>query len=168
MKHAIRKIVLWVSLVAAGGLACTAWPWGSGSGSDNCRVCQRHLHAGSQVVALREGRPEAFCCPTCAVTLGRQAGQAVTVVELTDFETGSGIAPEQACLVQGSDINLCRQHPVLTDAQKQPASMQFDRCSPSVLAFSSQEAAEAFRQEHGGRLLPFSALPLDSPATTKE
>ena len=161
MKRVTEKIVLLALLVAVGGLIYTAWQWREGSRSDSCRVCQRHLHAGSQVVALKQGRKEAFCCPTCAVTLGSQAGQAVTVVELTDFETGSRIAPDAAYVVQGSDINLCLQHPMLTDSQKQPASMQFDRCSPSVLAFSSQEAAEAFRQEHGGRLLPFSALPLN-------
>ena len=161
MKHATEKIVLLVLLVVVGGLTYTAWQWRQDSGSDGCRVCQRHLHAGSQVVALSQGRQEAFCCPTCAMTLGRQAGEAVTVVELTDFETGSRIAPEEAYVVEGSDVNLCLQHPVLTDSQKQPASMRFDRCSPSVLAFSSQQAAETFRQQHGGRLLPFSALPLN-------
>lgn len=161
MKRVTEKIVLLALLVAVGGLIYTAWQWREDSRSESCRVCQRHLHAGSQVIALQQGRKEAFCCPTCAVTLGSQAGQAVSVVELTDFETGSRIAPDQAYVVQGSDINLCLQHPMLTDSQKQPASMQFDRCSPSVLAFSSQEAAEAFRQEHGGRLLPFSALPLN-------
>ena len=161
MKRVIEKVVLLALLVGVGGLIYTAWQWREGSRSDGCQVCRRHLHVGSQVVALHQGRKEAFCCPTCAVTLGRQAGEAVTVVELTDFETGTGITPDKAYVVQGSDINLCLQHPMLTDSQKQPASMQFDRCSPSVLAFSSQEAAEAFRQEHGGRLLPFSALPLN-------
>jgi len=161
MKRLTEKMILLALLVAVGGLIYTAWQWKEGSRSASCRVCQRHLHAGSQVVALQQGRKEAFCCPTCAVTLGRQAGQAVTVVELTDFETGSRIAPDEAYVVQGSDVNLCLQHPMLTDSQKQPASMQFDRCSPSVLAFSSRETAVAFRQEHGGRLLPFSALPLN-------
>ena len=162
MKRATEKIVLLALLPAVvGGVIYTAWQWRDDSRPDNCRVCRRHLHAGSQVVALQQGRKEAFCCPTCAVTFSRQAGQAVTVVELTDFETGSGIAPAEAYVVQGSDVNLCLQHPMLTDSQKQPASMQFDRCSPSVLAFSSRQAAEAFRQEHGGRLLPFNALPLN-------
>ena len=154
------NVLLALLLVVVGGVIFTARQWREGSRSDNCRVCQRHLHAGSQVVALLQERKETFCCPTCPVTFGRQAGQAVTLVGLTDFETGSRITPAEAYLVQGSDVNLCLQHPVLTDSQKQPASMQFDRCSPSVLAFSSQQAAEAFRQEHGGRLLPFSALPL--------
>ncbi len=161
MKRATEKIVLLALLVAVGGLIYTAWQWREGSRPHGCRVCQRHLHAGSQVVALQQGRKEAFCCPTCAVTFGRQAGQPVPVVELTDFETGSRIAPAEAYVVQGSDVNLCLQHPVLTDSQKQPAAMQFDRCSPSVLAFSSRQSAEDFRQEHGGRLLPFSALPLN-------
>ena len=162
MKRATEKIVLLaLLLVVVGGVIYTAWQWRQDSPSDNCRVCRRHLHAGSRVVAMQQERREAFCCPTCAVTFGRQAGQAVTLVELTDFETGSRIPPAEAYVVQGSDVNLCLQHPVLTDSQKQPASMQFDRCSPSVLAFSSQQAAEAFRQEHGGRLLPFSALPLN-------
>ena len=161
MKRATEKIVLLALLVAVGGLIYTAWQWREGSRPDSCRVCRRHLHAGSQVVALQQGRKEAFCCPTCAVTSGRQAGQPVPVVELTDFETGSRIPPAEAYVVQGSDVNLCLQHPVLTDSQKQPAAMQFDRCSPSVLAFSSRQSAENFRQEHGGRLLPFSALPLN-------
>ena len=122
MKRVTEKIVLLALLVAVGGLIYTAWQWRDASRSESCRVCRRHLHAGSQVVALQQGRKEAFCCPTCAVTLGSQAGQAVTVVELTDFETGSRIAPDAAYVVQGSDINLCLQHPMLTDSQKQPAS----------------------------------------------
>lgn len=162
MKRATEKIVLLaLLLVVVGGVIYTAWQWREDARSDSCRVCRRHLHAGSQVVALQQERKEAFCCPTCAVTFSRQAGQAVTLVEVTDFESGSRIAPAEAWVVQGSDVNLCLQPPVLTNSQKQPASMQFDRCSPSVLAFSSQQAAEAFRQEHGGRLLPFGALPLN-------
>jgi nitrous oxide reductase accessory protein NosL len=35
---------------------------------------------------------------------------------------------------------------------------QFDRCSPSILAFRDMKAAQAFVAEHGGQVDRFSAF----------
>ncbi len=82
----------------------------------------------------------------------------VKVVELTDFESGFKVAPEDAYVVQGSNINLCMQQRMLMDSQKQSSSIGFDRCSPGILVFSNRRSAEGFQREHGGKLLHFQAL----------
>jgi nitrous oxide reductase accessory protein NosL len=36
-----------------------------------------------------------------------------------------------------------------------PADVQYDRCSPSLLAFAQRIEAVQFVREHGGQVLPF-------------
>lgn len=153
-----ERIGVVILLILAGGLIYTAWKLQVASKSALCRICHRHLHGGSEVIVLWNEKREAFCCPTCASTFRRQEGRAVKVVELTDFKTGLKVAPEDAYAVKGSNVNLCRQHPVLMDSQKQTAPMGYDRCSPGILVFSNLPAAKQFQQEHGGRLLRFQDL----------
>jgi nitrous oxide reductase accessory protein NosL len=46
----------------------------------------------------------------------------------------------------------------LVDVTKQSYAMEYDRCSPSFLAFAGQAAAEDFAREHGGTVLRFEEL----------
>jgi hypothetical protein len=103
-------------------------------------------------------RRELFCCPACALTTHDQDGRPVKIVELTDYETGSPLAPSQAYMVRGSDVNTCAQQHGPVGPDKQPTHVHFDRCSPSLLAFVGREAAARFAKEHGGDLLSFSEL----------
>jgi hypothetical protein len=107
---------------------------------------------------LASGQQELFCCPTCVLTAHRQTGQRISVKEFTDFESDSVLRPEDAHLVEGSNLNLCMQHSLMIDHDKHPLTMDFDRCSPSIFAFATREAAEKFRRQHGGKLLLFREL----------
>jgi hypothetical protein len=155
----------WAVLLALGfGLGSTAWLLLRSNGEDACHACGRPVHAASLTVGLDDGREETYCCLTCALTHHQQSGETVEVVEVRDYETGQPISPEQAYVVRESDVNLCMVHPVLADREG-ASTMEFDRCSPSMLAFASRERAEQFQQQHGGILLPFPALrhAFDSP-----
>ena len=158
MMRTTERIGVLVLLILAGGLVYTAWKLQVASKSAICRVCHRHVHEGSEVIVLWNGQREAFCCPSCASTFRRQEGRPVKVVELTDFKTGIKVAPEEAYVVEGSNVNPCLQHPVLMDSQKQVAPLGFDRCSPSLLVFPNLRAAEGFQREHGGKVLRFQDL----------
>jgi hypothetical protein len=123
-----------------------------------CSVCGRPVHAESRVDGVVAGRPQTFCCAACALRARQQTGVNVMVSGFYDYESGESLTPEVAYVVVGSAINLCMREHVLMDAHKEASAMQFDRCSPSILAFGSQVAAERFRAEHGGVVQPFTEL----------
>ncbi len=145
-----------VVLIALGaGLVYVAWHLTSSTSGTLCQVCQRPVHMETRTVALVGGEREVFCCPTCAVHAAQQVGKELEFVKFTDYATGWPVEPEDAYLVRGSDVNPCLAHEpeMLTDMEKQPAAITFDRCAPSILAFATRETAEAFIKEHGGELL---------------
>ena len=88
----------------------------------------------------------------------RQTGQNIDVVELTDYSTHSALDPDEAFLVVGSGVNHCLRHEPLLDQQRAASRLDFDRCSPSVLAFSSEGEARVFVVNNGGRLSRFEEL----------
>ncbi len=125
-----------------------------------CDVCRRPIHDRTRTVATFAGSAETFCCPACALTAHRQTGLPARIEALTDFDTGARLDPSTAWVVAGSDVNLCtahNHHPVLGDDQR-PAATSFDRCAPSILAFTGQKEAVAFSASHGGEVLPFPEL----------
>ncbi len=88
----------------------------------------------------------------------RETGQKIRVVELTDYPTHAGIEPDEALLVVGSSVNHCLRAEPLLDQQRAANRLEFDRCSPSVLAFSSEAEARGFMAKSGGRLSRFEEL----------
>ncbi len=140
------------------GLGYAGWRAWRPSQAQLCQACSRPIHSHTRTVALVGSRRESFCCPACALTTHDQSGRPVKVVELTDFLTNSPLDPGEAYLVRASDVNMCaRQHGPL-GPDKQPTTVEFDRCSPSLLAFARKETATAFASEHGGEVLSFSQL----------
>ena len=74
------------------------------------------------------------------------------------FESGEELRPDDAIGVVGSDVNLCMRDHVLMDSHRGANGLQFDRCSPSVLAFDSTVAAETFQRHYGGVVTPIAEL----------
>lgn len=126
--------------------------------SGYCAACQRTIHDHTRTVAVTSGKRLNYCCPSCALTEHKQVGTTVDVVQLTDFETGARLRPEQAVIVKGSSVNSCQHGPPGLSADKQPLHVHFDRCSPSVLAFAGRRRADEFAAKHGGRVAPFAEL----------
>ena len=121
-------------------------------------ICARPIHHHSRVVGLVGEHRETFCCVACALSTQRQTGWPVGALEITDYETDSPLLPEDAYPAVGTDVNLCTQHRLLLDETKQSYPLGFDRCLPSILAFTRRESAERFVQEHGGKLMRFAEL----------
>jgi hypothetical protein len=118
-----------------------------------CPICLRHEHKESLVKFQAQGeRPTDACCLRCALTYGQQTGKAVTILSVTEHDSGKSLDPERATFVIGSDVSPCTHTMVQMGAEKQAYPVRWDRCLPSTLAFSSRESAEAFRLQHGGRL----------------
>ena len=125
------------------------------SSHEMCQICKRPVHERSRTAGFLGTERELFCCPACAFASHRQSGQAVRITELTDFATDTKLEPQRSFLVRGSDVNLCSHRHSLVDASRQSYTMEYDRCSPSVLAFANKGTAQAFAREHGGAVLSF-------------
>jgi hypothetical protein len=158
MMRGARGISALVVAVVVAGLGYAAFRAYSSSQAEQCYACQRPIHAHSRTVAMVNGKARVYCCPACALSEHEQDGKPIHVTELTDFATGAKLSPDAAFLVKGSDINMCAHTHELTDADKRSADLQYDRCSPSLLAFGQRSAAEEFARAHGGKVAPFSEI----------
>ena len=155
-----RNVVLGgiIGAVLVAAVGYSAWRFVSARGQQACGACKRPIHGDSKTVSRGAGRTVVFCCPSCALSECQQSGEAVRVTALTDFRTGQPLDPSRAFLARGSNINPCTGHGAHLSSDKQPMQTQFDRCSPSLLAFSGREEAQAFAREHGGQIIRFADL----------
>lgn len=136
-----------------------AWRWWNAPPAGHCPICLRHEHKDS-VVRFRaegEGATEA-CCMSCALTYGRQTHKAVTILSVTDHNSGSALDPTRASFIVGSDVSPCLHTMTQHGAEKETYAVQWDRCLPSILAFASPQTADAFRAQHGGHLRSLDEL----------
>jgi hypothetical protein len=160
---ALTKTTTAIGLVILVAVAATVsyigWRMYTANQNSVCQVCQRPVHSHSRTEAeVDDQLQDEFCCPTCAVTAALQSGHQLRFVELTDYISGASLDPEDAFLVRGSDVNPCMEEHSLTHSDKQAAQMDFDRCSPSILAFGDRKTAEEFVANRGGSLILASDL----------
>jgi len=107
-----------------------------------CAMCARpcNIHTLA-TVTLTNGKSMDYCCPHCAamgvgmLDLSQTSVQSVT---LTDYSTRQRVASERASCLLESDVVPC--------------------CAPSVLAFSSIEAAKQFQRRHGGTVCSWQTV----------
>lgn len=120
-----------------------------------CPFSNRQVHPGSRAVVELEGKRVTACCIRCALT-ARHQGQKVRLVEVSDFPSGAPLSPDAAFYVSGGPVVLCERHEPKLDAEKQAHPVAFDRCEPSIFAFTRREQAEEFARSNGGavRRLP--------------
>lgn len=141
--------------VSAGVAAPRVWRWWTAPPAGYCPICHRHEHKESMVKLRAEGeRPSEACCLSCALTYGRQTSKAITILSVTDHDSGKPLEPDNASFVVGSDVSPCT-HPhteMQVGAERESYAVRWDRCLPSILAFASRESAGEFRTQHGGRL----------------
>jgi hypothetical protein len=139
-------------VVAAALILGGYWLYRQGA-PEVCRVCQRPIHAEARAVIESGGKREAVCCVRCGLFLQRQQHIQVRLVEITDYKSGRPLRPEDAYYVEGSRVVMCGRHEPVLDETKHAFNRVFDRCVPSILAFASQQDAEAFAGTHGGAVL---------------
>jgi hypothetical protein len=73
----------------------------------------------------------------------------------TAYDTGKPISMYDATFVYGSDVAPCCAPTTVVGDEKVAYQRAWDRCCPSLIAFSTRPAAEAFARQHGGRVLLF-------------
>ena len=148
-----------VSLVAIGVVtALGIWAFHSVSRppQDLCRVCERGLHKGvTYRLELARGHEDA-CCPRCGMHYQIEHPGAAKKAWATDVTSGAFIAAESAYYVEGGDVEYCTMHSTPVERQPQSVAVRdFDRCLPSLVAFTSKQEAETYQKQHGGQVLSY-------------
>ncbi len=160
-----------IVLFVFAGLGYMGWHMLETRGETSCEVCGRPLHSESAVWSDAAGDERRhFCCAACALRAERQSGDDIEITEVSDYASDALLDASEAIFVVGSNVNYClRQHSVFDprrpalDHAKETGALGFDRCSPSILAFSSRSAAAQFAERQGGQLLTFEQLPQTLP-----
>ena len=117
-----------------------------------CEISGRPIHANMYTLARVNGEKVRACCARCPLTLARQEGEKVQLLEVTDFATGQRMPADGAFFVEGSSVHMCSGPRVKRDETRTPVVELFDRCEPSLIAFSSQQEAGDFIAQNGGTL----------------
>ncbi|MGE5726172.1 MAG: hypothetical protein ACM34G_13405 [Acidobacteriota bacterium] len=125
---------------------------------DVCDICQRQINPRARVTLEIGGKRKDACCARCAITEALQERRPVRLIRVTDYATGSALAPDQAWFVDGSRKVLCSHDQPMFDESKHAEHLAFDRCSPGAYAFARRQDAEAFVRENGGAILRLKQL----------
>ena len=133
-----------------------------------CPFSGREIHPETRAVVTVGGKKYEVCCVRCAMIETQQTGKPLEVLKIADFETSKLIDPKSAWFVESSNVNLCmRMAPAVESRGRESVYVRtFDRCSPSVLAFSSEQHAHAFIAQHGGVLKRLTDLQAEATTTT--
>lgn len=125
-----------------------------------CEVCRRPMHdATAYEILLSDERRIETCCPRCGQNYLKQAGASVLSARVADFNTGTLIDAREAIYLEGSNFHRCCQKPAMEkDLSGTQYVMSWDRCLPSLIAFSKTADADRFARKHGGRIRTFSEL----------
>ncbi len=144
-----------VILALAGAAAYRYWP----EEMPVCQICRRPMHASTSFfVTLQDGQEVELCCPRCGLRF-QQGRDDVRSIEVTDYLSHRRLQASDAIYVSGSSVHpCCSPEEILKDQAGIEYERTWDRCLPSVIAFSSRKDAEDFRLEHGGELRTYAEL----------
>ena len=151
-------IVAIVAIAFVSAVGYGAWTYVRSREAQACAACKRPVHQHSTTLAVVHGKESRYCCPACALSERQQSRTPVRLTSLTDHSTGERMPPERAWIVRGGDVNMCARMTTDPRPDKHPMEAHYDRCSPGLVAFSSETAAAAFVRKHGGQMMRFAAL----------
>ena len=152
-KVSISALVL--LLVVAGLLAVGNWSLKRRT-EKFCGFCNRPIKTELAVIAEVGGHERHVCCARCAISEARQENKPLRLISVTDYNSKTKIAPEQAWYVEDSRAMACDHDMARMNEEKRATELVFDRCSPGAFAFARRQDADAFVAQNGGviRRLP--------------
>jgi len=123
-----------------------------------CEISGRPIHGNMYTMVRVNGETLHSCCARCPLTLARQAGKEVRLLEVTEFSTGQRLRADDAYFVEGSQVHMCSGPRIRRDETRTPLVELFDRCEPSLVAFAGEQEARDFIAENGGTLVRLDDL----------
>jgi hypothetical protein len=144
------------AILAIVGVALLAYHWEAPRGPALCQVCGRTIPRQTAYrMETVHGNVEA-CCPRCALHDMVDHPGTVRRAWATDFDSRRRIPAETAYYDEGGDVQYCTHgHEAMERGPQGVRERVYDRCLPTLVAFSTRDAAEAYRQQHGGRVLTY-------------
>ncbi len=76
--------------------------------------------------------------------------------EVAVYPSGEFVSASEAAYVVGSNLHLCAGDMTQRDRAGDIYRLLWDRCMPSLLAFTTEDEAKSFRRQHGGEVLTFA------------
>lgn len=126
-----------------------------------CSICHRAMHEQTAFrIQLRDRSTKEVCCPRCGLHFMKERDD-VAAAEAKDFHTGERLSARNAFYVEGSSVHPCCGDMAEMDRSGVRYDLAWDRCLPSLIAFNSREAAEAFRKQKGGVIKLYEELLLE-------
>jgi hypothetical protein len=161
----MRKRVIYagiIGLVVAFAALGSAWYLTHERPPQYCQLSGRLIHPHMLTVVKVNGKRLYACCARCALTYERQTGIHAEVLQVTDYISGRRIDARKAWFVDGSRAEPCSSPAMKPDAGGAPYMRMFDRCSPSLIAFSRQDQALNFIGGNGGKLATLNDLEIQA------
>jgi hypothetical protein len=125
--------------------------------ADMCPFCDRMVHPVTAYRLTVGNHVMVACCPRCGIRaqVNQEEGKPGSAWA-TDVNTGESVAAESATYVEGGDVQYCTHgdHP-MTREPHGVSMREYDRCLPTLAAFKTPQEAEAYREQHGGRVLSY-------------
>lgn len=136
-------------------------------GRNACRLCDREeCRIAAFTVYEESGRVERTCCPRCALRYLGERRPLYSRLEVNAFDDAALLDAEKAVFVEGSDAHPCARSIGSTPPQDERGCCLltvYDRCEPSLVAFSDGRKAAAFAREHGGFVRSWPELVSSAP-----
>lgn len=124
-----------------------------------CQICGVAIPAHTRaVVRTTDGDELTVCDPRCPLTHQEQTGETLSLIHVTDFDSGLPLEPSRAVYLTGSDEAPDAHPEMMRVTAHDVAERHWHRCLPSVLSFATREAAYRFRARHGGELATLEVL----------
>ena len=124
---------------------------------EQCDICGRAVHSAHEsTLLLKNGKKAHTCCTRCALHYDQNHPGLVNDLLVMDHSTGKSVEAQKAIYVEGSDEQECV--PASETPPREPGvkyERTFDRCVPSLIAFSNESAARDFMMRRGGHLVTF-------------
>ena len=131
------------------------------SSAPSCSQCGRAECKNLAFSVVSPDHVERTCCPRCGLRYLRDEKPQVTRLEVRSFDDAATLDARFALYVEGSDVHPCA-HPAdstpRVDERGCCLETVYDRCEPSLVAFATADAANAFAREHGGFVRSWSEL----------
>ena len=155
----MRGKPLWtiaMALAVVAGLGLLAYRWEAPQQPAVCQICQRVVPKQTAFhLDTREGKIVA-CCPACAMHYMLHHPEGVPEALATDFNSGRMIPAAQAYYDEGGDVQYCTvMHSPVERGAEGVSTRVYDRCLPTLVAFKTPQEAEAYQQQHGGRVVNY-------------
>ena len=130
-----------------------------------CPACNRPVMADMEFTVIEAGGKKLhFCCARCGQHYVRLHPTKIKEALATAFDTGKQISMYDATFVFGSDYMPCCAPRTVVRDEKIAYGRAWDRCCPSLVAFSTRVAAGQFARQHGGTVMSYAETqPLDKP-----